>query len=136
MHPTWDSSMETGYPSIDRQHRAIIGLIDDLEAAEAEDGATLILDVLDRIMDFTISHFGMEEDLMDAVDYPAEPTRVMTRQHREFTDYARIRVLEFRTTRGAGVEPLGGFLREWLVDHEFGLDRQLVDWIHLREPVA
>jgi hemerythrin len=128
--------METGHPTIDRQHRAIIGLIDDLEAAEALDRTAAVRDVLIRVMDFTVSHFGMEEDLMRAVGYPPEPTLEMIEQHREFTAYARLRVMEFRSTEPDTQHPLGTFLREWLVNHEFGLDRTLVDWIREQEQAS
>lgn len=132
---TWDPSMETGYPTIDRQHKAIIELVDDLQTAEETNGVDAVRDVLVKVMDFTVSHFGMEEDLMAAVKYPPEPTLEMIDQHREFTSYARLRVVEFSTGRSKQTEPLGTFLRDWLVNHEFGLDRMLVEWIREREPV-
>jgi hemerythrin len=89
--------------------------------------------VLVKVLDFTIQHFGMEEDLMRSVQYPSQPTLEMIQQHREFTDYARLRVLEFSSSGATAIQPLGAFLREWLVGHEFGLDRKLVAWIRERE---
>ncbi|MDZ4180536.1 MAG: hypothetical protein U1E29_15130 [Coriobacteriia bacterium] len=53
----------------------------------------------------------------------------MLQQHRDFKAYARIRVLEFRVDDRSGLGLLPGFLRMWLVEHEFGLDRELVSWI-------
>jgi len=128
--------METGDPVIDGQHRRIIGLVDDLQSAEDNCEREQALNLLVRVMDFTITHFALEEDLMREVEYPPEPTMEMIEQHREFTAYARLRVIEFSTAAASCVPPLGAYLREWLVDHEFGLDRILVAWIRAQEPTS
>jgi hemerythrin len=134
----WDDSMATGDPHIDSQHKELIGLVDDLERVQIESVGALapVYDLLERVMDVTVSHFLMEEDLMRRVAYPVAPRDTMLEQHKEFTHYARLRVLEFRKGHSASVVPLQGFLREWLVEHEFGLDRLLVEWIRQRDPIA
>lgn len=130
MAPTWDDSMETGDSQIDDQHRRILGLIDELESAELADGtADTIYRLLGDVMDLTVTHFAMEEDLMIRVAYPLNLAEEMIQQHLEFTSYARLRVLEFRTGEDLSVIPLQVFLKNWLVGHEFGLDRRLVAWI-------
>jgi hemerythrin len=86
-------------------------------------------EILDRVMDLTVTHFMTEELLMVRVAYPAEARERMLAQHRDFKSYARIRVLEFRAGDRSGLAMLPGFLRMWLVEHEFGLDRELVRWI-------
>jgi len=58
----------------------------------------------------------------------------MVFQHAEFKNYARLRVLEFRHADSISVLPLLSYLTEWLVTHEFGLDRTLVDWIRENQP--
>lgn len=130
----WNESYETGHHDIDAQHRRLLTLVDDLEAAEAHthDSGEVILGVLGHVMDFTILHFGMEEDLMKQVGYPTSATQEMIEQHREFTSYARLRVLEFRRGEMVSVLPLQAFLAEWLTAHEVGLDRLLADFIRAR----
>ncbi|MBE0477050.1 MAG: hypothetical protein IBX62_08145 [Coriobacteriia bacterium] len=137
MVSTWDESMETGHPMIDQQHRELIGLVDELDDAEfrSEDHGA-VLHVLDRVTEFALTHFDAEEDLMEQVDYPPVPTREMVERHREFKAYTRLRVLEFRAGEMLGVGPLQSFLRDWLTEHEFGLDRQLVDWMRQRNRTA
>jgi hemerythrin len=128
---TWDPSYETGNEHIDQQHRQLLAIVDELESAEADghDSRELILEVLGHVMDFTISHFAMEEDLMTKVDYPPAPRDEMIEQHDEFTAYARLRVLEFRRGELGSVLPLRAFLVEWLTFHEIGLDKLLADFI-------
>jgi len=134
--PTWDDSMMTGDAHIDEQHRRVLDLVDKLEAAETQEHSpsTTIYSILDELMTFTQIHFISEEHLMLRVEYPTAPTDEMLAQHQEFKNYARLRVLEFRHHNHASVLPLLSYLTEWLVAHEFGLDRKLVDWIRENEP--
>jgi hemerythrin-like metal-binding protein len=134
MAVTWDSSYETGDPSIDLQHRELLAIVHELEAAEAEvhHSHEAILRVLGHVMDFALSHFLMEEELMVQVGYPSPAFDEMVEQHREFTSYARLRVLEFRSGDLGSVLPLHAFLTDWLVVHEFGLDRLFADFLRER----
>jgi hemerythrin len=134
MPTTWDESMETGDPHMDRQHREIIELVDRLDAIGVDDSSWMehAHEILDRVMDLTVTHFTTEELLMDRVAYPTDARERMLEQHRDFKSYARIRVLEFRAGDRSSLALLPGFLRMWLVEHEFGLDRELVTWIRAR----
>jgi len=132
MVSTWDKSLETGHPLIDRQHRELIALVDGLAKAETESREEVVR-VLDHVVDFTLFHFVAEEELMTRVEYPPALTKEMVDQHREFEAYARLRVLEFRRGEETSVQSLQSFLGEWLKVHEFGLDRQLVGWIRRQE---
>lgn len=130
-HSTWDESLLVGNELIDRQHREVVGLLDELLAVEIGTEAE-VLGILGHLMEFTLTHFAAEEELMTEVAYPEALTEDMCQQHREFKDYARLRVLEFRTGEMLSVRPLHRFLDEWLKVHEFGLDRLLADWIRTR----
>jgi hemerythrin len=125
---SWDESLETGNKLIDDQHRDLIGLVDELKGVAAGPEAE-ILRALDKVMEFTLTHFIAEEDLMKQVGYPPFPSEVMVQQHMAFTSYARHRVLEFRKGKMVSVLPLQAYLEEFLKWHEFGLDRMLADWI-------
>jgi len=129
---TWDPSYETGNDNIDQQHRQLLAIVDGLESAEAQTLGShdAVLDVLDLIMDYSLSHFAMEEELMAQVGYPSPAVEEMIQQHREFSSYARLRVLEFRSGELVSVSPLRAFLTEWLTDHVLGADKQLADFIH------
>jgi len=128
MGVTWEEAFETGHLEIDRQHRELLALVDGLESAQAN-ARDSILGVLQHVMDFTHTHFLMEELLMVEVGYPSPAREEMIAQHTEFTAYARLRVLEFRKNTLVDVLPLQAFLAEWLTLHEFGLDRLLADFI-------
>jgi hemerythrin-like metal-binding protein len=130
--PTWNDSYATGDEAIDRQHRELLELVDDLERAEvASASLEAVYKALDLVTDFTQSHFRMEEELMVRVDYPQHDQDEMIQQHHEFTHYARLRVVEFRSGGPQSVLPLRAFLTEWLTVHEFGLDRKLAVFIRV-----
>jgi len=131
----WDPSHETGHPEIDFQHRQLLSIVQELQSAEdhTHGSPDVILRVLAHFMDFTILHFMMEEELMALVEYPTAPREHMIEQHREFTSYSRLHVLEFRKGELHSVLPLQAFLAEWLMDHEFGMDKQLADFIRARD---
>jgi len=133
--PTWDDSMMTGDTHIDEQHRHVLDLIDKVEAAETQaHSPRKTLAILGELMAFTQTHFISEEHLMQRVEYPPTPMEEMLAQHDEFKNYARLRVLEFRHDEDASVLPMLSYVTEWLVAHEFGLDRKLVDWIRENKP--
>lgn len=135
MTSTWDESLETGNELIDRQHREVVDLLDELQEIDTAPEAD-VLRVLDKLMDFTVFHFTSEEMLMAQVSYPAISTEQMVEQHREFKDYARLRILEFRTGEMQSVLPLHAFLDEWLKVHEFGMDILLAQWIRTQNGEA
>jgi hemerythrin len=111
---SWDESYETGNPTIDLQHRRLLGLVDALEEAErASAGAAVISRLVERVMESTVSHFLTEESLMAQVGYPQRDQDEMIAQHRS-------------------VLPLGSFRTEWLTAHEFGLDERLADFIRAK----
>lgn len=111
MLPSWDESCSTGLEAIDGQHRRLLGLVDALDRAElASAGAGVIGRLLDRVMDCSMSHFLVEESLMESVGYPQRDQDRMIAQHRS-------------------VPPLESFHREWLTGDEFGLDQRLADFI-------
>ena len=127
MVSSWDKSLETGNPLIDRQHRQLIALLDELKDECESD--TEVLRMLDKVMDFTISHFLCEQELMTEANYPPDATKTMVDQHKELKAYVRLRVLEFRENETFDVVPFQSFMINHLKVHEFGLDRRLADWI-------
>jgi hemerythrin len=131
----WDPSYETGNTSIDLQHRKLLATVGMLETAERDgvDTHGAILLVLDDVMEFTLSHFVMEEELMLEVAYPADARDEMVEQHREFTSYARLRVIEFSRGELTSVMPLQTFLADWLTVHEFGLDKAFAEYLRQRD---
>ncbi len=79
----WNSSYEVGIDLVDKQHRQLINLINELETSlngSLKDNS--ITEVAYAIVEYAIYHFSEEEKLMDACYYPQGSCR--KREHEEF----------------------------------------------------
>jgi len=113
----WHDDLNTGIDVIDRQHRRIVDYINQLEEVhirhpfrpDPEAGR-----VINELVDYTLSHFGFEESLMEDSGY--EFTRAHQKVHELFTK----RVAEFQARFKAGenvTDELHNLLVSWLGNH-------------------
>jgi hemerythrin-like metal-binding protein len=121
----WKSELEVNIPEIDRQHQKLVALINDLDAAMQDGrGKDVVGAVLDRLVDYTVYHFGAEEHLMDEHHYPGSVRHKA--QHVEFVK----KLIHFRSAYSEGRVGVSinvmTFLCDWLVEHIMGTDRQYV----------
>lgn len=93
----------------------------------------ILLNILDVLHDYTVSHFSTEEQFFLHSDYKdSEKHREI---HRKFTS----RIAEFRDNMKNGSAQVSmellNFLRDWLIHHIQGTDHQYVDSVQraLRE---
>ena len=118
----WSSDYSVRIPSIDAQHQRLVGALNDLHdgmvSGTVEAGMSALLV---RLLDYTAEHFAYEERLMAEHHYPraedhAAEHRRLTAQlvdfHQKYAaSHARINV------------PLMMFLKDWLLKHILGSDR-------------
>jgi hemerythrin len=79
----WDDSLTTGVPSIDAQHRRLIGILGNvLDAMEHGHSRTEIGRVLEELDRYTAAHFSHEEDCMRRYECPA--AQLNESEHAEF----------------------------------------------------
>jgi hemerythrin-like metal-binding protein len=111
----WSDEMSVGVPALDRDHRNLIALTNQLALESNRDERDVIEMVLDEVAGYTAAHFRREEDFLAShgfVDIESHAT-----QHRRFA-----RELEnFRAAAVRG-KPLDGeaiqaFLTTWLRRH-------------------
>jgi hemerythrin-like metal-binding protein len=125
----WKPELATGHPKIDEQHQSLIDAFNRLHNAmklgkgKDELGGTLVF-----LRDYTVSHFKMEEELMDRSAYPGAPRHKTV--HRELVTQVADLVDKFQKGTGALTLPVMDFLEKWLTNHIQGEDMLLAD--HLR----
>jgi hemerythrin-like metal-binding protein len=69
----WDYRLETGDALIDSQHQALVEALNRLHSAMLEEsGRSEVGSPLKFLSDYTVSHFRMEEEMMDWRSYPGE----------------------------------------------------------------
>jgi hemerythrin-like metal-binding protein len=125
----WDSKLDTGYPEIDQQHQALVDAFNRLHVAMKEGkGRDEVGNLLLFLKDYTVTHFRMEEELMDRHGYP------MTTKHRAIHQalIAQVADLVERYQNGTMSLTLSvmDFLEDWLVTHIQGEDFRLAAFLH------
>ncbi|TDY72842.1 hemerythrin [Leptospira meyeri] len=125
----WDSKYETNISEIDSQHKKLFRLINNIETVYDENKehlstkSKILVDAVSELEDYTLSHFLIEERVMELNQYPE--LEAHKKQHDRFTD--KILELKNRLTTGnllSNDEELNQFfgdllkfLRAWLTNH-------------------
>jgi hemerythrin-like metal-binding protein len=113
----------TGVDGMDKQHRRLFDLINDLNEAIVEGkGRDVMASVFDALIDYTAKHFADEEKILEETAYPDLPAQRAS--HQAFV----AKVLEareaFRTGTGMVASDVINFLNDWLVKHIGGMDKK------------
>lgn len=110
----WSSDLEIGIPVIDSQHQRIVDYINGVESAHKHHSQAELLEVLDELIDYTLSHFAFEESLIEEAGYPF--CKAHKKVHALFT--RRIQAYQQSAKAGEDVtEELAHTLKTWLVNH-------------------
>ena len=110
----WTADLETGIQVIDKQHRRIVDYINKLYHAQQYDSREEISDVLDELVDYTLSHFAFEESLMEDAGY------TYVNAHKKVHQLFVRRVGDYQQRFKLGeeiAEELLHTLRAWLINH-------------------
>jgi hemerythrin len=110
----WNDSLDTGIDVIDNQHKRIVGYINQLEDTREHHSMEEVGEVLDELVDYTLSHFTFEESLMEEAGYPfiKAHKRVHELFIRRVSDYMQ------RFKMGEDItEELHNTLKAWLINH-------------------
>ena len=113
-HLVWTDALNTGIEVIDNQHKRIVEMINQLHDANQGHSREAVGEVIENLVDYTLSHFAFEESLMEDAGY--EFLRAHKRVHELFIK----RVSEFRMRFQAGEDvgaDLNGLLSRWLFNH-------------------
>jgi hemerythrin-like metal-binding protein len=114
----WTEAFSVKDPSMDNDHRVLIGLINQLASGEKIGNRRVAESVLDELVNYTIDHFNREEQFMQASGYPVSGLMEQKLQHASFTET----IQDIRWQYLHGFRPRINreallFLRDWLSDH-------------------
>lgn len=110
----WQDDLDTGIQVIDNQHKRIVEMINQLHGAQMRRNASLVGQVIEELVDYTISHFAFEETLLEDAGYE------FTRAHKKVHELFIKRVSEYRLRFAAGedvADELKQLLGRWLFNH-------------------
>lgn len=109
---------------IDQEHKVLIDLINGLQdAVDLGNPGHVIDEILPGLMEYTKTHFFVEEELMLAYDYPDFEGH--KKAHDAFRN--KIEALHNQVSKGDGNIPnsIMLFLKEWLTNHIMEIDKKL-----------
>ncbi len=127
----WDSSFLIGVAEIDRQHKLLVDLVNELYY-EVNQGAghEMLSRFLNGLVEYTKTHFTYEEGLLAMHGY--EELEAHQAKHKKLV----ARIMEFHgrvTARDETViEELLQFLKDWLANHIQGTDKRYAPFLNER----
>lgn len=125
----WEDRYTVGVKTIDEQHRILIQLMVDLwDAIESGKGRTLISDVLQRLLDYTRTHFVDEEKIMIKLNY-SEYDRHKN-DHDRFVQEVMNAAKDYIEKRAVPTQKILAFLAHWLIDHIMVYDKNLGSFLN------
>ena len=119
----WTEKLDVNVQSFNDQHRRLVDLINHLHTAMSEGkGHATMAHVLGELANYTMTHFAAEEKLMAEKAYPGMAAHVA--EHKAFV--AKVEDLMSRFEKGAVALSIetSNFLKDWLVNHIQGTDKQ------------
>ena len=124
----WDTKFLTGHAMIDSQHKELVRLINALyEGLMLGRGKAVTGEILQRLVEYTQTHFKDEERLFTSTAYPH--TAIHLQEHQAFV----AKVGELMGDLQSGKAVLGtdtlSFLKTWLTKHILGTDQGYASFI-------
>ena len=116
----WTSDLEIGIPPIDRQHKRIIKYIVELDSLGDNPNCDKVEEILDKLVDYTLSHFAFEEELMEESNY------MFVNAHKRVHALFVRKVSSYVTKFKSGENITGDLLitlKTWLLNHIKNDDR-------------
>jgi len=128
----WDESYSVGLPEIDRQHKILVDLVNELKmVCELKLDKIFVQRVLQGLIDYTSFHFAFEEELLERRGYKNFVA------HKEMHKKLVQQVLEFQQlfeTEGfVIIDDLMVFLTKWLNKHIKVFDKEFGEFFVEKE---
>ena len=124
----WNESLELGVRSVDRQHQRLVRYINLLDEAIKEGKQSEVLgSILEKLIEYTESHFSYEERLFDVHKYPGEKKHV--KLHTELIEKVHNFQENFKNSKDDISLELMDFLKSWLVDHILIEDKKYAPYL-------
>lgn len=128
----WKESYSIGINAIDEQHKKLIEIINELYEAQKIGTTQIIIgEVLNKLTDYTIYHFNMEEMMQSNCHFP------QINEHKEEHSGFVKRLNELKKDSEKKNLLLSlktlDFLKDWTITHILGSDREFADYLRSAE---
>lgn len=124
----FNSALHVGNRLMDREHAVLIEYINSLQKAVDEASSRyLVGQVLEGLVEYTKTHFFVEEEMMRVYAYPDYSNH--KKAHDAFKREIQKHVDSYRSGEGNVTEAVMFFLKDWLVNHIMKIDVQLAGFL-------
>jgi hemerythrin len=112
----WSQNYSVNIREIDEQHKALIGMINDLhDALKKGEGRRAATKTLQKMIEYAAMHFSLEEEYMLRYDYPDFLSH--REKHKSFVEQVLGFQRELDEGRAAVPLEVMKFLMDWLLEH-------------------
>jgi len=120
----WKEDFGGGIECIDDDHKQLINLINQFEAAANYDqGEQFEEEALSELVDYTKHHFAIEEKLMQEHSYPEFEQHKA--QHEAMIKQVKTFLESYQTDDSEQtIEEIAAYLKYWLVNHIISVDKK------------
>jgi hemerythrin-like metal-binding protein len=120
---TWKDSFSVGIPSIDDQHKKLVGMINNL-FSEFSKGITdkFLKEIIQELEKYTVYHFSYEEKFMQLYNYAGY--KAHKAEHQQFIEKIDNYKEMLSKDNKKEVIDFITFLKNWLLKHIMGTDKQ------------
>jgi len=123
----WTDNLNTGIDVIDNQHKRIVDYINKLyNVHNSNADKAAIRDVIDELVDYTLTHFTFEEGMLD--DYNYDQLGEHKALHEQFAAQVRELRDHFDSNDAASIE-LNNLMVTWLFNHILHEDAKYTPFI-------
>jgi len=121
----WKDEWNTGFASIDQQHKKILLAIKAMDRSFSQDTDQAIVEKLFSALEaYTKVHFSFEEKIMERVKYPQ--LEAQKKEHQTFIEH----IQDFRNRSKDPLEfnetmsRVQSYLLDWLINHVLEMDME------------
>jgi hemerythrin len=124
----WNPTYEIGNREMDTQHQKLVDIINEFYNAFANAEAhQKIGQIINDLVNYTVFHFTSEEELFLQSGYPEKDKHLKI--HKGFVDKLKDYHKEVKEGNMTTTYDLMTFLREWLMSHIMGTDKEYVKYV-------
>ena len=124
----WNDSLITGIDMIDAQHKILINKVNKLQSCiQNENSFDNLSILLDELLEYTIYHFEMEEELFSNSQYSEKDSHL--KEHAAFSNYIKGFLDVKNRDNILEAKNLLKYLNNWIVYHIKEVDMKYVPFL-------
>lgn len=119
----WNDKFSVTIRKFDDQHKKLVGMVNQLhDAMKVGKGREVLGDILQSLAQYTITHFGDEEQLMKLHNYPEYEEH--KKEHNNLVLQVKETLEAHRQGKNILTQNIMEFLKKWLTDHILDSDKK------------